>query len=152
VVHFELTRQTEGRLRVAGIPWGEYDATFGTSPHLRSTARGGGEAQRVQIGGTRTRLMVDVSDRGSLILQLSNAEGVPHTDRVSLLLSREDRTSQGWCTHQFTEPPYRIDDLEPGPWKLFIQIPYGAGTSADMPLPVSVAGGTCTELELAEQR
>jgi hypothetical protein len=70
---------------------------------------------------------------------------------VSFLYGLESAQSRAWRTQHFLEPPYRLDELEPGTYRIVLQIPFDAGTSPQTPLLVAARGGECTRVELRER-
>jgi hypothetical protein len=152
LLQYELRDLSGSTVRIEPLPYGEYEATFGTSPQLRSTTRGGGQPSKVRIGPAPAQLVVDLSQRGSLVLHLKAPDGAPWGRAVALLVGTTEPSRASWRQHHFTAPPYRVDDLEPGRVQLAVQTPTGSGATAERPLPVLIPAGGCAELELTLDR
>lgn len=148
---FELRDLAGSELSIEGIPYGAWRAELLPVARALFPRVGAGRESALVIGLTPAIYTLDLSRQAALTLELRARDGSLFRGAASLLVARDGAGDLRWRAQHFSRPPYRIDELEPGPYRVVLQRPFQAGTSTARPLPVELAGGRCTQLVLREE-
>lgn len=148
---FELDPFEASEIVVDGLPYGAWSVDLFAVTRALLPRREKERQRELVIGSTPAIYPLDLSSSSALVLELRRIDGSPFRGRASLLVARVGPGDARWRVQHQVQPPYRIDDLEPGHYRIVLQSPFPAGTSTARPLAVELGGGRCTHVELREE-
>ncbi len=148
-LRFEFEVDRQGRARVEGVPFGGYTWTVHATG-LRYPSPSG-PTQHVEIGEHPTTIVVDLTARAALALDLRNPDGSSYSGAVMVFLSHgtptpdaSGRVRQSGALSSGMSPPFEVSGLEPGIYTLRLLSPTFTSLDGERRIVVDLPAGEKT--------
>lgn len=123
-------------VEIPGLPEGDYRVALEADHGLAVIEPA--EMPIVRVAG-RTTVLLDAPALGSLLVEIVRADGGPYRGTAVIDVQNPTRSESGHVS--FTHPPYRIEGLPPGDYRLRIRAPFPEGAETRPAQSAQVLGG-----------